>query len=96
MGTTYASEAPSKSSSQGGGSKRARKLVQSKSRPIALNAVPVPPLVIAASKPRNPIAVDALLKKSGPHDDKRRAQKIRAQEQLQLAFDEVRRRKTDD
>jgi len=57
---------------------------------------PAPPLVIAASKPRNPIAVDALLKKSGPHDDKRRTQKLLAKERLQSGLDEVRKRNADD
>ncbi len=93
---TDATEAPSKASSKGGGIKAARKSGQGKSRPARLIALTDPPLVIAASKPRNPIAVDALLKKSGPHDATRRAQKIHAQEQLQMGMEEVLRRKTDD
>ena len=93
---TYATEAPSKSSSKAGGYKGARKSSQGKSQPTTLIAVSVPPLVIAASKPRNPITVDALLKKSGPHDDKRRAQKIHAHEQLQMGLEEVLQRKADD
>ena len=88
--------APTQSSSKKTGLKGAPKSRQSKSRPVPLATTSAPPLVIAASKPRNPIAVDALLKKSGPHDDKRRAQKIRAQEQSQTDLDEVRKRHADD
>ena len=76
--------------------KRAPKSGQGKSRPVPVVTTPAPPLVIAASKPRNPIAVDALLKKSGPHDDKRRARKLRANERLQSGLDEVRKRNADD
>lgn len=68
----------------------------SRSRPVPLSIASFPPLVIAASKPRNPVAVDALLKKSGPHNDKRRAQKIFAQEQLQRSLDEVRKQNADE
>ncbi|MEO7253695.1 MAG: hypothetical protein ABIZ64_05540 [Casimicrobium sp.] len=93
---TYTIEAPGKSSSKGAGPKGARKSGHGKSHPMPLIATPAPPLAIAASKPRNPIAVDALLKKSGPHDDKRRAQKIHSQEQLRSGLDEVRRRQADD
>ena len=76
--------------------KRAPKSGQGKSPAVPAVTTPVPPVVIAASKPRNPIAFDALLKKSGPHDDKRRAQKLQAKEQLQSGLDEVRKRNADD
>ena len=90
--TPSASVAPNKSSTKKTDLKGAPKSGQGTSRPVPLGSTAAPPLVIAASKPRNPIAVDALLKKSGPHSDKRRAQKIRAQEQLQTGLDEVRKR----
>ena len=92
---TQATVAPTKSSSKKAGLKGASKSGQGKSRPVPLTT-PNAPLFIAASTPRNPIAMDPLLKKSGPHDDKRRAQKIRAQEQLQSGLDEVRKRNADD
>ena len=90
---TPATVAPTKSSSKKTNLKGSPKSGQGKLRLVPLIA---PPLVIAASKPRNPIAVDALLKKSGPHDDKRRAQKIRAQAQLQSGLYEVRKENLDD
>ena len=93
---TQATVAPTKSSSKKTSLKGMPKSGQGKSRPVPWVTTSAVPLVIAASKPRNPIAVDALLKKSGPHDDKRRAQKIRAQEQLQSGLDEVRKRNADD
>ena len=94
---TPATAAPSKSSSKKTNLKGSPKSSgQGKSRLVPLIAPPAPPLVIAASKPRNPIAVDALLKKSGPHDDKRRARKIRAQAQLQSGLDEVQKQNLDD
>ena len=93
---TPATVAPTKSSSKKTNLKGSPKSGQGKSRLVPLIAPLAPPLVIAASKPRNPIAVDALLKKSGPHDDKRRAQKIRAQAQLQSGLDEVQKQNLDD
>lgn len=93
---TQATVLPTKSSSKNAGLQGAPKSSQGKSRPVPLGTIPAAPLVIAASKPRNPVAVDALLKKSGPHDNKRRAQKILAREQLQSGLDEVRKRNTDD
>ena len=93
---TQTTAVPTKSSSKKTGPKGAPKSGQGKSHPVPLIVTPPPPLVIAPSKPRNPVAVDALLKKSGPHDDKRRAQKIRAQEQLQSGLDEVRKQNSDD
>ena len=93
---TQATVAPTKSSSKKTGLKGMPKSGQGKSRPVPLVTTLAATVVIAASKPRNPIAVDALLKKSGPHDDKRRAQKIRAHQQLQSGLDEVRERNADD
>ncbi len=92
MATTTSAKRSLKKSGLTGAAQSAR----SKSRPVPLSTVSFPPLVIAASKPRNPIAVDALLKKSGPHNDKRRAQNIRAQEQLRSGLDEVRKQNADD
>ena len=92
---TPATVAPTKSSSKKTNLKGSPTSGQGKSRRVPLIAPPAH-LVIAASKPRNPIAVDALLNKSGPHDDKRRAQKIRAQAQLQSGLDEVRKQNLDD
>ncbi len=74
----------------------APKSARGKSRPMPLVVASSPPLVIAVSKPRNPIAVDALLKKSGAHEDRRRAQKLRAREQLQNGLDEVRKKNAND
>lgn len=88
---TDATAIPTRSSLKRTNLKRSPKSGHGKSRPVPLSTASDPPLVIAASKPRNPIAVDALLKKSGPHNDKRRAQKIRAQGRLQSGLDEVRK-----
>ena len=93
---TQATAVPARSTSKKTGFKASPKSGQGKSRIVPLITAPAPPLVIAASKPRNPVAVDPLLKKSGPHDDKRRARKIRAQEKLQSGLDEVRKRNADD
>ena len=93
---TQATLVQTKSSSKKTGPKGAPKSGHGKTRPVPLVTTPAAPLVIAASKPRNPIAVDALLKKSGPHEDKRRAQKIRPQEQLNTEMDEARKRNADD
>ena len=92
----HANVAPAKSTRKKANPKSLSKSGRGQSRPVPLVTSASRPLVVAASKPRNPVAVDALLKKSGPHDDKRRAQKIRAQEQLQTGLDEVRKRNADD
>lgn len=92
----HATAAPDKSSSKKTNLKGSPKSGQGKSRLVPLITPPAPPLVIAASKPRNPIAVDALLKKSGPHDDKRYAQKIRSREELKRGLDDVQKRNADD
>lgn len=93
---TDATAAPNQSKSKKIGLEVSTNSGQGKSRPVPIGKPPLAALVIAASKPRNPIAVDALLKKSGPHVDKRRAQKIRSREQLQSGLDEARRRNADD
>ena len=96
MATTYATTAPAKSSLKKSGLTGSTKSGHSRSRPVPLSTATPPPLVIAASKPRNPIAVDALLKKSGPHDDKRRSQKKLAEAHLRSGLQEVRTQNSDD
>jgi hypothetical protein len=87
---------PRKPSFKKPGLKGSSKSGRGESRPVPLITTAAPPLVIAASRPRNPIAIDALLRKSGAHNDKRRSQKLRAHEQLQSGLDEARKQGADD